>query len=662
MPNPAPPVPAVPAPVLRFGEFELDRLNHQLRRGGRPIRLQEQPYKVLEYLLEHAGRVVTREELRERVWPSSVFVDFDHGLNNAIARLRETLGDDTATPRYIETVPRVGYRFAGQVAYPIQISPAAVATDATAGPEAIASAAPEVARPHKRGVNAAWILGVASMVVIAALVFLWRARTPSVTPKPAVAPAIRTATDASRRGTRDAEAYRLYMMGLTFLRGRGTDRNAERAGQLFADALARDPEYADAQAGLAQAYFHDAWAVSAGVEQSVRAGSAAAARAMELDANSSEALMARAVAEAWRYRFRDDSASQRRSTADFRRALELDPANSAIYFNFGRTAFWDQPELAQQMFERALTIDPLWDAARSLSALLLSARGLPDAARSRLQELSARSLDPQFYGMAMGTLDAQSGDLDKAAVTLQGPAVAGDLQLWGIYLSLGDKVAAGRVLDGLQGDTFAETLRDAARFLMDAHYVQAFATLERHCDDYPLSLVLDVPDARLALIVGRPERARALLLRRLPDLAAGAEPVSARNVMPALDLVLAYQHTGDGARAQELLKRVTSFLEGQNAPHWPMFQYVQARAHALAGEPAAALQSLAGAYDAGFRLLWALDLEPQPLYYLDPVDADPAFVTLRHDPKYQKWRDDIRTDNASQLEQLRSRQSVARTG
>ena len=475
-------------------------------------------------------------------------------------------------------------------------------------------------------------------------------------------PVAAATTDPSHRGTHDAEAYRLYMMGVTLLRGRGTGRDPVRAGQLFADALARDPEFAAAQAGLALAYFHDAWAPSATVEQSVRAGRAAAVRAIELDANSSEALMARANFEAWQYRFRDDSSAQRRSAADFRRALELDPANSAIYFNFGRMIFWDQPELAQQMFERALAIDPLWDAARSLSALLLSARGLPDAARDRLQELSARSLDPEFYDMAMGTLEAQSGHLDEAVITLTGPATAGGLQLWGTYLSLGDRGAARRALDGLRGDALAETLRDAALHTMDGRYAQAFAALDRRCDDYPLSLVLDVPAARLALIIGRPERARALLLRRLPDLAAGAEPVNARNVMPALDLALAYQLTGDGVRARELLKRATLFLEGQSAPHWPMFQYLLARSHALAGEPAAALQALARAYDAGFHQLWALDLEPQPLYYLDPIDADPAFESLRRDPRYQSWRDDIRSDNASQLEHLRSRHEVARTG
>ena len=101
--------------VRRFDGFELDMAAHELRRQGTRIRLQEQPFQILSLLLEHAGHVVTREEMRRKVWPSSVYVDFDHGLNNAIARLRDALGDDREAPRYIETLPRIGYRFVCQV-------------------------------------------------------------------------------------------------------------------------------------------------------------------------------------------------------------------------------------------------------------------------------------------------------------------------------------------------------------------------------------------------------------------------------------------------------------------------------------------------------------------------------------------------------------------
>lgn len=104
-------------PLPRFGEFELDLQARELIRVGRRIRLQEQPFQVLVMLIGRAGQVVTREELRQKLWPSSVYVDFDHGLNNAIGRLRETLGDVAATPRFIETLPRLGYRFIAPITH-----------------------------------------------------------------------------------------------------------------------------------------------------------------------------------------------------------------------------------------------------------------------------------------------------------------------------------------------------------------------------------------------------------------------------------------------------------------------------------------------------------------------------------------------------------------
>lgn len=103
------------ARVLRFDNFELDVRAGQLRKRGVRLRLQGQPLQVLTALLQRAGDVVTREELREQIWAADTFVDFDHSLHNAIARLREVLCDSAETPRYIETLPRRGYRFIAPV-------------------------------------------------------------------------------------------------------------------------------------------------------------------------------------------------------------------------------------------------------------------------------------------------------------------------------------------------------------------------------------------------------------------------------------------------------------------------------------------------------------------------------------------------------------------
>jgi len=99
----------------RFGPFELDLRTGELRTNGTRIKLQGQPISVLQILLETPGELVTREQIRERLWSSDTFVDFDHNLNTAINKLRQALGDEAETPRYIETIPRYGYRFIGQV-------------------------------------------------------------------------------------------------------------------------------------------------------------------------------------------------------------------------------------------------------------------------------------------------------------------------------------------------------------------------------------------------------------------------------------------------------------------------------------------------------------------------------------------------------------------
>lgn len=112
---------------VRFADFEVDLRAGELRKHSRRIRLQEQPFQILAMLLERPGDVVTREELRQKLWPGDTFVDFDHGLNNAINRLREALNDAADSPRFIETLPRRGYRFIAGVEAVRQESRAAAA-------------------------------------------------------------------------------------------------------------------------------------------------------------------------------------------------------------------------------------------------------------------------------------------------------------------------------------------------------------------------------------------------------------------------------------------------------------------------------------------------------------------------------------------------------
>ena len=120
--------------TVRFGVFEADLVCGELRKNGVRIRLQEQPFQVLGMLLERPGAMVTREELRNRLWPVDTFVDFDHSLNTAVNKLREALGDAAANPRFVQTVARRGYRFIAPVQESEEIAGAKTAIVPEAAP------------------------------------------------------------------------------------------------------------------------------------------------------------------------------------------------------------------------------------------------------------------------------------------------------------------------------------------------------------------------------------------------------------------------------------------------------------------------------------------------------------------------------------------------
>src|SRR6266481_4026573 len=156
------PIETRPPVLLRFGVFEVDLRAGELRKQGKRIKLQEQPFQVLAVLLQRPGEVVTREELRSQNWPPDTFVDFDNSLNTAINKLREALGDSADNPRFIETLPRRGYRF---------IAPISGVDGTTRGTATgVNVAAPTRSRK---------LLVAAAVVVLAAGIaggLLWRAR------------------------------------------------------------------------------------------------------------------------------------------------------------------------------------------------------------------------------------------------------------------------------------------------------------------------------------------------------------------------------------------------------------------------------------------------------------------------------------------------------
>jgi len=200
--------------VIRFGPFELDPRAGVLKKHGRRVRLQEQPLQILMALLERPGNLVTRDELQRRLWPDGTFVGFDDGLNTAVMRLRDALGDGADHPRYIETLPRRGYRFIAALA-PLPESPTQSSTRG--------AVADSTAALRSNDGRAAWIAGIVAVAFLAILAWqLRRGQPQSLAPihSIAVLPLENLSNDSSQDAFADAMTDELItsLAGISSLR------------------------------------------------------------------------------------------------------------------------------------------------------------------------------------------------------------------------------------------------------------------------------------------------------------------------------------------------------------------------------------------------------------------------------------------------------------
>jgi eukaryotic-like serine/threonine-protein kinase len=165
--------------VLRFGVFEADLASGELRKQGRRLRLQEQPFRILTLLLDRPGQVVSRDEIRAALWAADTFVDFNHGLNKAMNRLRDALGDSADSPRFIETIPKRGYRFIAPV------EALQTASDPAVSHESVNPPLAAVVRATSRG--KAWFALAAGLVAAGGVTtVLYIQRTPALTERDTV--------------------------------------------------------------------------------------------------------------------------------------------------------------------------------------------------------------------------------------------------------------------------------------------------------------------------------------------------------------------------------------------------------------------------------------------------------------------------------------------
>lgn len=398
--------------AIRFGDFSLDPAG-ELRSAGKKVKLQDQPLQILQFLIERHGQIVTREELRTRIWPSDTFVDFDHGINNAIKRLREALGDTAETPHFIETLPRRGYRFVAKLetsaeacslaVLPLEnlsrdheqdyfadgLTEALITSLAKIAALRVVSrttimkykgvrckSIPEIARElcADRIVEGAVLrsgdrLRISVQLIDAATdTHLWaenyeRDLRDVLTLQSEVARAIAEEIrvkltpeeQAQLRRTRrvNAEAYELYLKG----RYHWNKRNLPgliKGFEYFQQAIDRDPAYAAAYAGLADTASRLGFWTDSPPEEACARGKAAALRAIEMDNTLSEAYAALAYTSL-HYDF-DIRAS--REAAE--RAIELDPNNPLALQARGLClAVRGQAEDAVAELGRALQLDPL---------------------------------------------------------------------------------------------------------------------------------------------------------------------------------------------------------------------------------------------------------------------------------------------------------------
>ena len=219
-----------PLPGVRFGPFELDLREGELRKGGRRIRLQEQPLQILRMLLESPGEVVSREDIRKRLWPEGTVVEFDHSINAAVKRLRDALRDSADNPRYIETLTRRGYRFVSAVNPADRPSPAEPVI-------VMPSPAEHVPRLPQWQLRARILVPVALiamilMVGVGATFYTWRVQGPERPPQPLMRLEVDVGTETSPRSEHGANAIlspdgtRLVYLSQSKLFARRLDQSA----------------------------------------------------------------------------------------------------------------------------------------------------------------------------------------------------------------------------------------------------------------------------------------------------------------------------------------------------------------------------------------------------------------------------------------------------
>ena len=549
--------------TIRFGVFEADLAAGELRRSGTKLKVQDQPFQVLATLLERPGQLITRDELQQRIWPGDTFVDFERGLNKAISRLRDALGDSAERPAFIETLARRGYRFVALVERKIT-SLAVLPLESLSGDasqdywadgitdELITSIAKladirvisrtSVMRFKSRAMPVATIaseLGVDAVVqgsvsvadrrmrIRAQLIdpysdrHLWadsfdRELRDAVTLQHEIAQRIAGHLLPQLAGERpgrsagghqvNTDAYEAYLRG-RFLWNKRTQEGIDRSFEYFNRAIALDPEYAPAYAGLADSYvILGIFALRPSHDVCPKARTAAE-QSLRLDDSLAQAHSSLAVVKNlydW---------DRRGSEEQFKRALELDPSCVVAHQWYAvLLTCLRRHEEALVEVSRARDLDPLSLVVNCMVAVTQMRAQLFDQAVSTCSK--AIELDPgnPFGHLTLARcLDAR-GRVQEAlvesenSVKLSGNALQYAAHLGFAYARSGDQVRARVVLEALRARAetqYVSPFHFALIHIALAEFDLAFEFLERSLHERTMRMasgeLFDPPFERLRL-------------------------------------------------------------------------------------------------------------------------------------------------------------------
>jgi DNA-binding winged helix-turn-helix (wHTH) protein/tetratricopeptide (TPR) repeat protein len=596
-----------------------------IERDGREVRLPPKAFAVLQVLVRSAGQAVSRQQLFEDVWPGGVVSD--EALTQRISELRKALGDSAKRPRYIETIPKVGFRLIGPVRAP--------GAPDLAGADAVVRSAP---RPDRPGVSKSTRIVLVAVLAVLAL-FAWRMGSED-RPTPPVAGTV-TELPAARE---------MFLLAQNRMARRSSD-GFDDAVEYLEQAVTLDPGYALAWVALAevlldrQAYFGGPRAATFAEARS------AVDRALEVNGE-----LGRAHAVLGRIHRRQGRLDE--AEASYRKALALAPDDANLYRWHG-DLLHDRGHLAasRSSYAQALERDPLLIPARMSLARQHEVQGEFDLALAQYHRVAEiESSDFQLL-VAMGALEhGVFNRLDKAvsnyarSLSLE-PGYAISYILLGLgYLDLESPGRAGVVFDLLYDNILREEPRQWFRIL-PAMYAGKRAEVLELARDFPREqrlhdtlYPLAVAQLRNQLLLeGHAEEAVALYRERFPRLFGAAGPeIGPGNYRAAIDLALALQANGEARAADRLLEAATTFIESR--PRLGLgsgYGISDVQILALRGEPEAALAALENAVAVGWRSLW--------WYYLL---QDPNLQSLHDRPAFQRAIRAIKLDVAAQMDRI----------